>query len=198
MPSFCHAMRPGFSSNVLRQVGDGAARGGNDGDAAVREVVERIRHRRREGDLRAVRRPRRAALSGPSCFTSGRIFASATLDHRDVRRAAVGRVRVDGVVEGDLLAVRRPVEAAHGERRPASGACAFFDSRSMTHRCVRRWSASTISNSPYFLSRSFAASDFGSAFVKAICLPSGDHAKLAARRRPLRSSAARLRRQPAR
>ena len=32
-------------------------------------------------------------------------------------------------------------------------------------------------NSPYFLSGSFAASGFGSVIVKAIFLPSGDHSK---------------------
>jgi len=52
----------------------------------------------------------------------------------------------------------------------------FFDSTSITQRCERRWSPSTNSNSPYFLSRSFHDSGFGSVIVKAICLPSGDQA----------------------
>ena len=53
----------------------------------------------------------------------------------------------------------------------------FFDSTSMVHRWETRWSSSTISKSPYFLSRSFDGSGFGSIIVNAICLPSGDQSK---------------------
>ena len=52
----------------------------------------------------------------------------------------------------------------------------FFDSTSTVQSWLRRWSSSTLSNSPYFLSRSFQPSGFGSIIVKAICFPSGDQA----------------------
>ena len=49
--------------------------------------------------------------------------------------------------------------------------------RSMTNKCVIRWSCSTIWNSPYFFSRSLIDSAFGSVAVQAMLLPSGDQAK---------------------
>ena len=39
--------------------------------------------------------------SGPSCVTTLRIAAIGDVNDRDVRGRAVGRIRVDAVVEGD-------------------------------------------------------------------------------------------------
>ncbi len=131
-------------------------------------------------DEKAMRVPsgdQRGRLSGPGL---GDQRPDRRVGHRDDRD--VGRCRCS---TGSPLTVwSKAMALPSGDqskpptvKSPFVRRFVFFDSTSITQRCERRWSSSTSSNSPYFLSRSFHASGFGSVMVKAICLPSGDQAK---------------------
>ena len=103
-------------------------------------------------------------LSGPSCFTRGVTAPSAT--------ATIEMSDVPPLDGSGLTARSKAMRAPSGDqsklptvKSPFVRRFVFFDSTLTTHRCDRRWSASTISNSPYFLSRSRQLSLFGSATV---------------------------------
>ena len=130
-------------------------------------------------DSKAIREPsgdHSGFVSGPSCVTSFRIVPSATVTMEmsvEPEAAGVGFCLWSNAMlfpSGDHA--KLPTVNA-----PEVSDFVDFDWTSMVQRCDIRWSWSTTSNSPYFLSRSFTAALLGSVAVYAIVLPSGDHAK---------------------